>query len=395
MILHNIVIIGTSHHNAYSMVRCFGEAGMKPDVIIYGTNDSYILKSKYIKRKFFAGNACEAMSLLKEKYDEGIIISCTDEAASILDENYNELKNKYIFFNCGAEGKLTNYMDKSVQIEKAKNSGLLTPKSYVGFPTEIVDCKESISYPVIIKPLESIHGGKKIRICNDRKSYEQALKDFDPQSKVLAQEFISKESEIVILGVSMSNELIIPGYVLKYRDTLGGTTYARVNPISDLPARLVSSCEKLVNSMAYEGLFGIEMIKSGDDYYFIEINLRNDATTYALAKAGCNLPLVYYNKLTGRNDVNNLSPVRSINFMVELNDIIHVFKREVSFWTWLKQLKGSQCKYCYCKTDKNAFWPQLGAFMKFLIQMVKTHGIHKYNKDKIASLFLGYCLWAL
>lgn len=372
-----VIIIGTSHHNTYSMLRCFGESGLLPDLILYGSNSSYILKSRFISTKYVAIDAADALSLLSKNYGEGIIVSCTDEISSLFDKSYSSLKNRFIFFNCGSNGLLTQYMDKLQQTKIAKNVGLKVPSSIAGKPFEILDDIDDISYPQLIKPLESIHGGKKIRICKDRESFEQSLKDFDPQCKVLAQDFISKESEIVILGVSLGNELIIPGYVLKYRDTLGGTTYARVNPISGLPASLISSCEKLVNTMSYEGLFGIEMIKNGEDYFFIEINLRNDATTYALAKAGCNLPLAYYLNKTGQNDINNTITIRSINFMVELNDIIHVFKRDVSLMTWFKQLKGSQCKYCYCSTDKGAFWPQLKAFIKFLFQMIKTHGIHR------------------
>lgn len=372
-----VIIIGTSHHNTYSMLRCFGESGMLADLILYGNNSSYIFKSRFIATKYTAIDASDALSLLNNTYEKGIIISCTDEISSLLDKSYSSLKERFVFFNCGSDGLLTRYMDKFQQTEIAKNIDLKVPFSIAGTPNDILGNINDTSFPLLIKPLESIHGGKKIRMCNDRESLVQALKDFDPQSKVLAQDFINKESEIVILGVSIGGELIIPGYILKFRDTLGGTTYGRVNPISDLPAGIVSSCEKFVDALSYEGLFGIEMIKSGDDYYFIEINLRNDATTYALAKAGCNLPLTYFFIKTGQIDVKIPQPISSINFMVEFNDIIHVFKREVSLWTWFKQFKGSQCKYCYCSSDRRAFWPQLGAFMKFVIQMIKTHGIHK------------------
>lgn len=372
-----VIIIGTSHHNTYSMVRCFGESGLLPNLILYGNESSYILKSRFIATKYTAIDAVDALSLLTKKYESGIIISCTDEISSLLDKSYSSLKNRFAFFNCGSDGLLSQYMDKLQQTEIAKRVGLKVPSSIAGKPSEILGFKDEISYPQLIKPLESIHGGKKIRICNDKESFEKSLKDFDDQCKVLAQDYISKESEIVVLGVSVAGEIHIPGYILKYRDTLGGTTYARVNSISDLPVSLVTSCEKLVNTISYEGLFGIEMIKSRDDYFFIEINLRNDATTYALAKAGSNLPLAYFLKKKGQDCDCIFNPIRSINFMVELNDIIHVFKREVSFVKWLKQLKGSQCKYCYCSSDKSAYWPQLRAFNKFIIQMIKTHGIHR------------------
>ena len=132
--------------------------------------------------------------------------------------------------------------------------------------------------------------------------------------------------------------------------------------------------------MNYTGLFGIELMRKGDKFYFVEINLRNDATTFAVCIAGCNLPLAYWHLANGNQT--QLSPQNQINqihAMVEFNDFIHVLKRQVSIRKWLKQRADSECRYCYCKSDKRPYRIQCLDFVKFIVRMVYRHGLSKAN----------------
>ena len=54
------------------MIRCFGENGIRPDVILCGEKDSYILLSKYINNSYVVPDAVLAISLLKEKYTQAL-----------------------------------------------------------------------------------------------------------------------------------------------------------------------------------------------------------------------------------------------------------------------------------------------------------------------------------
>lgn len=369
---HKLVIIGPSHHNTYSMIRCFGESGIKPDVILYGMQDSYILLSVFINESHVASDAVEALQQLQEHYPKASVIACGDDVASQMDLHYDVLHNRYQFFNCGSEGKLTNFMDKALQTDMASTMGFLVPVSVEGTPSEVI--RKELPYPCIIKPLESIHGGKNIQICRNEAETTDALTNFAPERKVMVQQFVEKDYEVVIVGLSYNAEIYIPAYIHKHRDTKGGTTYSTVKPIDELPSRIVTSCKQLVQKMAYQGLFGIELIRKNDDYYFIEINLRNDATMYAVAVAGCNLPLIYW-KLVNCMEVSDtlFGKICQINSMVEFNDFIHVLKRNVSLNTWLKQHKEAECKYCYCKVDMRVYKKQRKDFVKFIIKLIKNH----------------------
>jgi carbamoylphosphate synthase large subunit len=268
----------------------------------------------------------------------------------VLDTNFCEYCNYFHFFNAGEKGRITHFMDKQVQAYLGQECGLTIPNS--------LDYQVSGSHPVfdtfpcIIKPLESIHGGKKIKVCHSHQELNDGVTNYKKGEHVLIQQFIKKDYEIVVDGVSVNDDIIIPGYIRKFRDLLGGTTYSCTHHIKELPTRIVDSTKAIVRKIHYEGLFGVELIVSNSDYYFVEINLRNDATTYSLACAGVNLPYLYYLAKQGLDYSSKLSKlIPQIESMVEFRDFDYVLKRKISYFKWNKQRKHCKCLYFYDKDD--------------------------------------------
>lgn len=366
-----VIIIGVSHHNTYGMLKCFGEYGVMPILILYGCDKSYILHSKYISESFLVKNEDDAICLLadkSEKWKNSLVVSCTDAIASAIDIKYDKLKEHYHLFNCGEAGRLTYFMNKLVQTDCAKKMGFDVPESVEGSIDEVADC--NVPYPRIIKPVESIHGGKKISVCHNRDEFKKSLSMFSIDDKVIVQQFVEKEYEIVVVGASLKGEICLPGYVHKHRDEKGGTTFSTVKSSEKLPNNLLDTCKKLVEEMNYQGLFGIELIKQGEKYFFIEINLRNDATTYGLAKAGANLPLALYECVTKGDQLKCGNVKEDIQSMVEFPDFIHVLRRTVSPTSWYKQMKNSQCRYFYSKEDTRPYNVYKKEFLRFLVKRV-------------------------
>lgn len=370
-----VIIIGSTHHNTYSMVRCFAEYGILPYLILCGQSNSYLAKSNLIEDVDIVNSEEIAISLLINKYAKfrgSIVISCSDAVASLLDQSYEKLRDIFNFFNCGKTGQLTYLMNKLVQVEIAKKCGFKVPRSIKGFNGKV--SSEELAFPVLVKPLESINGGKNIQVCHNQEDYDYTLKSLAEEKHIIVQEYICKEYEIVVLGVAIKGDVFIPGYILKYRDILGGTTYSKVLSIKSLSQNIKESCEKLVKEFNYDGLFGIELIKDKQDYYFIEINLRNDATTYSLAVAGVNLPLAYYQSYVGLDYSKTLNnDVNTIFSMVEFNDFIHVLKNTISPFKWYSQKRKSECLFCFCKSDKFVYCLQFMQFVKFLFVQVYTY----------------------
>lgn len=345
--MRKIIVVGVVHHNTLGMVRCLGCAGFCIDLILLG-HDGYISKSRYVKRTILANDESEIINILQDNYgnesEKPIVIPCTDKASSVLDLKYNKLKDSFLFFNCGDDGMATYYMNKQVQVEIASSVGITTPSSY-----EYKGELQKTIFPCLLKPVQSINGGKKVVICNNEKELQTGISSFPKQDVVLVQQFIKKEYEIVVLGCSTSKGVFIPGYIMKHRDFDGGTLFSTVCPIEDLSSEFVKRCKKMIAAMNYSGLFGIEFIKCNNQYYFIEANLRNDATTYALAVAGANLPEYYVNSFSRENN-KTLVVTKRIDAIVEFNDYKHRKDYNVGLCSWLKQYFSSKCKYYWnCK----------------------------------------------
>lgn len=182
------------------------------------------------------------------------------------------------------------------------------------------------------------------------------LKGFGSQARVQVQEFVKREYEIVVVGLSINGETIIPGFIRKLRDRMGGTTFATIYPVSKLPEQVTDSVKRFIKEVNYEGLFGMELIYAANKYYFVETNLRNDATTFAFSVAGVNLPLAYVKAKLGEDyHIETSKELRQINSMVELTDITHVMKLHISLYRWFKDRSKCESLYFYDKEDMKPY----------------------------------------
>lgn len=366
-----IIIVGATHHNTLGLIRCIGRAGLRADLILIDRLLSYVAKSKYLDNIYLINSENQLVDILLAKYadcqSKVIILPCSDLSASILDENFNLLKNRFIFPNAGKQGRLTRFMNKHLQAELALEVGFLTPQSF--------ELDKIRSYPCLLKPAESINGGKNIQICNNEQELPEAIKCFNGDTKLLAQEYLRKDGEIVLLGFSVNGEVSIPGVVIKHRDFKGSTLYSEVKSADYVDSSLIESAKVLIGKMNYEGLFGIEFILKDGKYYFIEANLRADATTYSLAIAGVNLPQLYISAIAEGSKLPAAYHVSEIHSIVEFNDMKH--RRDVggiSIRKWLREYLSAECKYYFSFSDlKPFFYAALGkqkwTGAKFLIRL--------------------------
>lgn len=352
--MSEVIVIGVTHHNTLGMIRCLGTAGYNINLILIGEYKSYLAKSKYVKSVFVLKELHELANLLDvisaNEVEKPIVISCCDIVASYLDVRYIELKNKYIFFNAGEANRITSYMNKQIQIDLAHKVGLDVPQSFIysGYIS-------NITYPCILKPAQSICGGKQVVRCNNKEDIIKGISLFDESTSVMVQQYIEREYEIVLLGVSVKGKVTIPGYIIKHRDFDGGTLYSTVKSIDSLPNNIIQGCKDLICKIKYEGLFGIEFIYSDGHYYFIETNLRNDATTYALAMAGANLPELYILAQNKNFQLPTSHEIKEIRSIVEFNDYKHRKKFGISIIRWLKEYLSAQCKYYFDWRDPIPF----------------------------------------
>ena len=167
----------------------------------------------------------------------------------------------------------------------------------------------------------------------------------------------------MLLGCALfnSDDVFIPvaQHKIRFYPTVysaGSYSYS-VEVKSDKNLKILAEKVKLyLNKINYSGMFSAEFLFSKGIYYFLEVNLRNDATMMLSTRSGFNLPhylclscenkKVYYDKYT----------FKKVYFMDTLLDFRHVFKRNINVFIWLKQFFYSYSYYFDKKDMKPAFY---------------------------------------
>lgn len=340
------IIIGDSTNNTLSIVRSLGEANIDQILILKCEVDvCFVSKSKYLNESkiYRITEINECFSILEQlKTDDDIeqrIICSFDEAAVFIDKNENYLSKFYI---TPARGKnLGNLFDKDAQCRLATECGLIVPNS-INFNREDSIDNISISFPVLLKPLNSTKGEKEdIHICKTKEDIIESLKEESHCSDFILQEFIDKEYEIDCIGVRTDKEFYLVGGIRKirhYPPLIGAGAYGLFQPIEcyDINVRGV---EMFLEKSNYYGPFSVEFLHKDDKNYFMEVNFRNEGLAYAATAAGANLHALYvYPDMLIKRD-----KIKKIYMMNYSLDFLYVKDGSVPFFSWLRDLFRTRC----------------------------------------------------
>ena len=328
-----------------------GETGWKVNYISTETGKNFVSKSRYVKRFWIAQNEEKLIELLLKTHDnsmkKSIIIPSDDNAMTMIDNNFSTLKEKYIIPNVkNKENAVSNMMNKVEMTKLAEKHGFLVPK---GFKLDLRKSEEvnlvlesiNFKYPCIVKPLKSIDGSKgDIIICNDITQLTNQIRNLENKySEVILQEFIKKDGELGVQGLSTGKEIIIPGIIEKKRDSPiapGSTTYATLVESNSLVEK--DKIISFLRDLNYYGIFDLELMYQNKKVYFIEINFRNGAYGYAYTKAGVNIPKLWCLDAVGLNISDETKKVvKHLRLMNEIADFRNVINKNVGFIKWLKE----------------------------------------------------------
>ncbi len=365
--MRNIVVIGSDHVNTLGIIRSLGEAGEKPTAVIT-TDESkcWTAKSKYIDRLIITPHDKEKMveALMQAKNDseKAYLIPAGDPYSKLIDDNFDLLSRYYILPNVNeTAGELSRIMNKKPMSEAASDIGgfRLAETLYYQVPEsgdfdsvpELAEIEKY--YPLIMRNGESfINADGNIYIVKDRAEFYAALEK-KRGITVIIQQFINKDEEIGVQGVGFGKdkEPVVAGIIHKIRTakvgSIGSTTYATVAPPQ--VKEIVEATKKFISGVGYDGIFDIELLRQGDNYYFVECNFRNGAYGYAFTKAGANLPMIWADRNIGKE-----YQIKEMTLMNETADMKHIGK-EVSPFKWLSQFCGADIHLTLSKKDVKPF----------------------------------------
>lgn len=355
------IVIGSNAVTRLSLIRCLGEIeGLRITVINmvhnlpskpYKTVDSY---SKYVdkllfSRKFDADYLAELlMSNCRQEGERPIIFSVDDDSVSLIDKIQQRLADFFAFATIdGKAGEIDRMMDKSVQKAIARKLGFRVVDYWtIDIKDGEYDVPEDISYPCYIKGRFSYHSAKNYqRRCDSRKELVDWLKVVitNNPSPLIAEEFINIDRELGIIGYSRANEVLLPAIVELTDCGSGGhkgvSAFGRVRPFDSYPA-LKESIETFMKTLRYSGLFNIDIVESGGELFFVELNLRFAAYGFAVCRAGANLPAVQINDVypsVPLTDDTLVSALSYVNENVAVDDVIGGYRTWKQYRSLLKE----------------------------------------------------------
>jgi len=363
---HKFIILGSDHSNTLGQIRCLGEMGIRPIVIITEKRPYIINKSKYIGEYHIVDTIYDGPKYVLEHYSNEeyppFIYTDRDDIMCAIDDYYDDLKGKFIFWNAGQKGRIRQLINKEVQIALAKECGLnVIPTEHVkrgGMPKEL-------QYPIFTKATNSLNPYWKANafICNSAEELKTAYSRMGIE-EVLLQKYIRKKDEMPIEGISIDGgrevKLLVKKSSLRFADN-GFGIYSKLSIFQDDDLE-----NKVINFMRkarYTGIFEIEfIIDEGGIAYFMEVNFRNTMFNHACAEYGVNILHLFANSVLNNHiDQIDDKPVnREHTVMYEFDDLkISVIQDRLSIWRWLKDFISTDSFLYIDKRDMAPFWSLL------------------------------------
>lgn len=353
------IVIGGNHHNTLGVIRSLGRKGVMPYVILTsGDNNSFVLKSKYIKKSWTVKGTDAAITLMMKEFandkEKSIVITCHDIISSQIDLNRSRLLPYFDIPGCEQEGKVTMLMNKKTMSEEAAKNGLSIPETAILNSNTIKETK-GIYFPCITKPVESRLGSKsEIHVFYNINQLSDFLNENEGKNYIV-QHYIVKTMEFQLIGCSLSagQEIIIPGVsVILRQPKTTNTGFLHYRNLDESFAKTVEDTKKFIKAIEYSGLFSAEFIrdKNGIDY-FMEINFRNDGNSICVTNSGVNLPYIWYLYNIGKDYTKEIRPIHDEYVMPEFAEISLYIEGIISFSQWKEDMKKATSYMDYDQKD--------------------------------------------
>ena len=244
---------------------------------------------------------------------------------------------------------------KTVQLKIAETVGINVPKSQ-SLKKGVLP--SGLKYPVLTKVIMSTQGAWKgdVFICKNEEELKEAYKHIKAY-EVLVQEFIEKDNELCVDGVSIDGgrEVFI-SYTSEYirftKKSYGDYFWMKQYRNEKMKEKI----RNVIKASHYSGIFCLECLIGKDgELYYLETNFRNSGWSYAHTCGGVNLPVIWA-KATLANHISTdeiKMEDKPYKAMVEPSELLSsvVRERQVSLWRWIKDVKSCKCHIYYNKKD--------------------------------------------
>lgn len=361
---HLVILIALEHYNPLGQLRSLGENGIEPIFIAINHRVRMASASRYPKKTYLVDTEEEAFEVLMENYGrvaeetgyKPILTFSDDKTVNFYDSRYDALKDKFIMFNAGVQGRVTRFMRKHEIVACARRHGVPVLTDYL---VDNGTVPEGLEYPVITKAISPVEGCYKgdFHICQNEVELRSAFASIE-SDKVLIQKFVDKKTEMTYEGFSYNRGRgMYVGVQTDYVYPVKGYYSPLQNVYPRVDAGLQEKLNAMLEEIGFEGIWEIEFLVDKDDnIWFLEINFRNATWSYASTVAGSPLPYLWCEAM-----VNGTAPEQKLFepflAMVEPIDFgLRVDKGVCTMAQWLTDFKRAKCTYYYNEQDMEPWY---------------------------------------
>lgn len=365
------VVVGSDHQNTLGVIRSLGEGGIRVKAVILSDHKCCpTALSKYIDEVFvisFQEMVDVLVRIGTESTGKVPLIPCGDDVAVPVAQAYDVLSQWYILHKTSDGSDMLHLMKKTAMLETARKLGLHVPEWVTLLEQDYVHIEQRcahLKFPCIVKPVGLKPGGvfefHIVHCMNELLSIEEYI--CNNCKSVIVQQYIQKTAEFGVNACRLyhSGETIFCGVIEKERfsqASLGSTT---VGTICTDPHNLCEQARKFVEGIDYRGIFDMEFITDGKEYYFVEMNFRNGGYGYACTKAGCNFPAIWVCEALKTNWDRFLSnPVKTTFFINESADLQNVRAGQCSIFRWFFDVMRAKAHMYINRKDMRPFWKKV------------------------------------
>ena len=126
--------------------------------------------------------------------------------------------------------------------------------------------------------------------------------------------------------------------------------------------------DRFLDRVGFEGVFDLDIKVVDGKPYFIEINFRNGASSYAFTKAGFNMPLIWYQAKLGLET--EKVHIDEVYMMSERDDLNNVIDRNISLFKWLKDVARTDVMMIFNRKDPQPFITAYNRFVNMVLSKI-------------------------
>jgi D-aspartate ligase len=299
-----------------SIARSLGAAGIQVYAINYPQAEvRYSRFCNWIDIPKSSANASDAWAayLLAEESDSlrgAVLLAASDEAVELIVDHRESLSEKFMLDLSNPAAQLC-MLDKLCTYRAAQAAGVPTPKFWVADTREQLEKLEhELVFPLVLKP---IHGHRFARKFSGSYTvahcFDDLLDAFDTVCCAGIRTFLVEmipgsddklSSYYTYLNENGDNLVDFTKRVIRrYPMNMGGSTYHITDYVPDIQKLALA----LFRQVGLRGVANAEfkMDERDGKLKLIECNARFTAADCLLVSSGLNLPLLVFNKLTGRS----------------------------------------------------------------------------------------------